>query len=212
MMQTLEQIKATLDQRIPGVCVEIIPNGAPTLSGSLLIDNAHALAAANLLKDDPDLRFDFASNVTGIDWPERIIKEKVKVKKLVDGAEKEVEEVVERKTRAYLECVYHLYSISRREGPLVIRLRTGDRSQNVALPSLTPVWRSCEFQEREVYDLFGIQFQGHPDLRRILMWEEFVDHPMRKDYVAPDDCEYEPTPHDDLIAKAQRHYPVEAAS
>ena len=69
-------------------------------------------------------------------------------------------------------------------GPLIIRLRTGNRTDQVALPSLTPVWRSCEFQEREIFDLFGIQFEGHPDLRRILMWDDFADHPMRKDYVA----------------------------
>ncbi len=211
-MQTLDQIKATLEQKITGARVEIVPNGIATLPGSLLVDNAHALAVANFLKNDSQFQFDFASNVTGIDWPERVIKEKVKVKKLVDGVEKDVDEVVEKTTPAYLECVYHLYSISRGEGPLTIRLRTSDRGQNVNLPSLTPVWRSCEFQEREVYDLFGIQFTSHPDLRRILMWEGFVDHPMRKDYVEPDDYEYEPTPHDELIAKAQRHYPQEATS
>ena len=58
-------------------------------------------------------------------------------------------------------------------------------------------------------DLFGVRFTGHPDLRRILMWDEFVDHPMRKDYVAPDDYEYEPTPHDAVLEKAKRHYPAQ---
>ncbi len=66
-------------------------------------------------------------------------------------------------------------------------MRTIDRAEDNRLPSLTPVWRSCEFQEREIYDLFGIIFEGHPDLRRILMWDEFAHHPMRKDYVAPAD-------------------------
>jgi NADH-quinone oxidoreductase subunit C len=75
------------------------------------------------------------------------------------------------------------------------------------LPSLTPLWRAAEFQEREIYDLFGVHFIGHPDLRRILMWDEFKDHPMRKDYVPPDDFEWEPTPHGDVLAKAQAHYP-----
>jgi NADH-quinone oxidoreductase subunit C len=73
------------------------------------------------------------------------------------------------------------------------------------MPSLTPVWRSAEFQEREVFDLYGIVFKGHPDLRRILMWDEFKDHPMRRDYVEPDDYEYEPTPHDEVLARAKAH-------
>ena len=51
-----------------------------------------------------------------------------------------------------------------------------------------------------------MHFDGHPDLRRILMWDEFVDHPMRKDYREPDDYEYEPTPHGDVLAKAKEHY------
>ena len=73
----------------------------------------------------------------------------------------------------------------------------------VTLPSLTPVWRSAEFQEREIFDLYGIVFEGHPDLRRILMWDEFEDHPMRKDYVEPNDYEYEPTPHDAVLEKVE---------
>ena len=55
-------------------------------------------------------------------------------------------------------------------------MRTVNRTDQVELPSLTPVWRSAEFQEREIFDLFGIVFTGHPDLRRILMWEGFKDH------------------------------------
>ena len=75
------------------------------------------------------------------------------------------------------------------------------------MPSLTPIWRSAEFQEREIFDLYGIRFDGHPDLRRILMWDEFEDYPMRKDYREPDDYEWEPTPHDDVLEKAKQHYP-----
>jgi len=72
------------------------------------------------------------------------------------------------------------------------------------------VYRGAEFQEREAYDLYGIVFDGHPDLRRILMWEGFQDFPMRKDYEPPDDYEYEPTPHDDVLEKAKQHYPQPA--
>ena len=56
----------------------------------------------------------------------------------------------------------------------------------------------------------GAAFDGHPDLRRILMWDEFKDFPMRKDYVEPDDYEWEPTPHADVLEKAKRHYPASA--
>src|SRR5438270_746041 len=87
----------------------------------------------------------------------------------------------------YLEGVYHPYSIQHKAGPIIIRMRTNDRGEGVRLPSLTPIWRSAEFQEREIFDLYGIQFEGHPDLRRILMWDEFKDYPMRKDYREPDD-------------------------
>jgi NADH-quinone oxidoreductase subunit C len=98
--------------------------------------------------------------------------------------------------------------MSLKQGPVVIRMRTGNRTDDVALPSLTPIWRGAEFQEREIYDLFGIRFEGHPDLRRLLMWDGFKDHPMRRDYVEPDDYEYEPTPHDEVLTKARLHYPA----
>jgi NADH-quinone oxidoreductase subunit C len=71
------------------------------------------------------------------------------------------------------------------------------------------LWRGAELQEREVYDLFGIIFEGHADLRRLLMWDDFEGHPMRRDYVAPDDFEYEPTPHDEVLEMARKHYPTE---
>ncbi len=206
-METLEQLKARIEAAAPGVRVEIVPNGNPANPASLLVDGGHARAAAAFLRDDPALAFDYASNVTGVDWPERTVRERIKVKRMAGGVEREVEEVCERKTPAYLEAVYHLYSMSRKDGPLILRLRTENRTDRVSLPSLTPVWRSCEFQEREIFDLYGIVFEGHPDLRRILMWPEFADHPMRKDYAEPDDYEYEPTPHDAVLARARGHYP-----
>jgi NADH-quinone oxidoreductase subunit C len=196
-METIEQIKARIEAAAPGTRAEIVLNGSPANQPSLLLDCGHARAVAQFLRDDPAL----------VDWPEKTIKEKIKVKKMMEGVEKEVEEVCERKTPAYLEAVYHLYSMARKHGPLILRLRTENRADQVALPSLTPVWRSCEFQEREIFDLYGIHFEGHPDLRRILMWPEFTDYPMRKDYVEADDYEYEPTPHDAVLARARQHYP-----
>lgn len=208
-METLEQIVARARTALPGVQLEIVPNDSPSGQRSLRVDAAHAVALACWLRDDPELRLDYCSNVTGVDWPEVERVEKVRGKKLVDGVEKDVEETRKTKSGGYLEAVYHLYSMEKRHGPVIVRMRTENRSDRVALPSLTPVWRSAEFQEREIYDLFGIVFEGHPDLRRILMWDEFKDHPMRKDYVEPDDYEWEPTAHDAVLEKARRHAAAE---
>lgn len=204
-LEPLEQIKLRLEEAIAGLQTEIVPNESPSGQRSLLIDGEHALVAARLLRDDPAWQFDYASNVTGVDWPDTVLKEKVKVKKVVDGVEKEVEETIERAKPGCLEAVYHLYSMRLKHGPLVIRMRTKNRVDQVTLPSLTPVWRGAEFQEREIYDLYGIRFEGHPDLRRILLWEGFADFPMRKDYVEPDDYEWEPTPHDEVLERAKQH-------
>jgi NADH-quinone oxidoreductase subunit C len=205
-METLEQIKSRIEGAVPGAKIVIVPNPGPANQPSLLIDNEHAPGTAKFLRDDPALRLDFCSNVTGVDWLDRTVKKTAKVKKVVDGEEKEVVETTEEKLPGFLEAVYHLYSMTHKHGPVIIRMRTADRAENACLPSLTPIWRSADFQEREIFDLYGVRFDGHPDLRRILMWDEFEDHPMRKDYREPDDYEYEPTPHDDVLEKAKRHY------
>lgn len=211
-MQSLERIRERILEAVPGARVEVVPNPSPSAQHSLWVDAAHAVAVARFLRDDPELRFDYCSNVTGVDWLDQEEEERARVRVVVEGEEREVEERRKRLRPGYLEVVYHLYSMSLRHGPLILRMRTGNRKDQVGLPSLTPIWRSCEFQEREVYDLFGVVFEGHPDLRRILMWDGFQDHPMRKDYVEPDDYEYEPTPHGDVLEKARRHYPQGGAS
>jgi NADH-quinone oxidoreductase subunit C len=200
----LEKIKSDIEAAVPGCRLQIVLNSSPSAQHSLLLGSQDAVEVAKFLRDDPELHLDYCSNVTGVDWLDTEISEKVKVKQLVDGVEQEVEEVRKTRTPGYLEAVYHLYSMEKKHGPVVIRLRTENRTDLVTLPSLTPVWRSAEFQEREVFDLYGIIFEGHPDLRRILMWDEFEDHPMRKDYVEPNDYEYEPTPHDAVLEKSIR--------
>jgi NADH-quinone oxidoreductase subunit C len=185
---TLEDIRARLQAEIPGCQVDLVVNGSPSAQNSLLIDREHGLEAARVLRG---LELDYCSNVTAVDWPERVQTDKVKTKQIVDGVEKEIEQTVKTTIPGYLEVVYHLFSMSKKEGPVVVRMRTGNRTNDVALPSLTPVWRSAEFQEREAFDLYGIVFDGHPDLRRILMWEGFADYPMRKDYVPPPDDDLE---------------------
>ena len=204
-MKSLEEIKSRLESGLTGAKLEIIPNDSPSGQRSLLLEHATAVAAAKTLRDDAELRLDYCSNVTGVDWPEAELTEKIKLKQLVDGVEKEVEQVKKTLRPGYLEAVYHLYSMEKKHGPVILRLRTENRTDKSHLPSLTPVWRGCELQEREAFDLYGIVFDGHPDLRRILMWDGFKDRPMRKDYVAPDDYEYEPTPHDEVLEKAKMH-------
>jgi len=201
----LETIKSELEAGVPGCQLEIVANASPSGQHSLLIDAEHAVAVAGFLRDVIDLRLDYCSNVTGIDWPPKELSEKVKVKKIVDGVEREAEEIHKTQFAGYLEVVYHLFSVEKRHGPITLRMRTRDREAGVHLPSLTPIWRSAEFQEREIFDLFGVIFDGHPDLRRLLMWDEFEDHPMRRDYVDPDDFEYEPTAHDEVLRRAKQH-------
>jgi NADH-quinone oxidoreductase subunit C len=205
-MESLEEIKTRIEKAIPATKIEIVPNPSPVNQPSLLVDNEHAAEVAKFLRDDPLLRLDFCSNATGVDWPDRVVKKTLKMRKIVDGVEKDVDETTEENIPGYLEAVYHLYSITHKHGPVILRMRTVNRTDNARLPSLTPIYRSAEFQEREIFDLYGIHFQGHPDLRRILMWDEFEDYPMRKDYREPDDYEYEPTPHDDVLEKAKQHY------
>jgi len=204
-VETLEQIKARLEAAVPGANLEIIANDSPSVQRSLLADNEYALAIARQLRDDPELRFDYLSNVSGVDWPDCTTTEKVKTRELIEGVEREIERTVEHKRPGFLEAVYHLYSVQLRQGPLILRLRTQDRGEANQVPSLTPIWRGAELQEREAFDLFGIVFDGHPDLRRILMWDGFKDFPMRKDFSEPDDYEYEPTPHDEVLERAKRH-------
>ena len=215
-METPEQIRDRLLARFPDAAITFVPNPGLAAQHSLLLGAAHARAVAEFLRDDPALQLDQCTNVTGIDWPEKEIVETTKVSTPDPanpaGPPKVVEQKTQRLQPGCLEVVYHLYSIALRHGPVILRLRTANRTDQAAVPSLTPVWRSCEFQEREVFDLFGVTFAGHPDLRRILMWDEFKDYPMRRDYVEPDDYEWEPTPHGTVLEKAKAHYPAPAAA
>ena len=212
-MKNVEEIKAAIEAAVPGAGVTIVPNSGPSGQHSLRLAPECAVEVAKFLRDDAELALDFLSNATGVDYLDKEIAEKVKVTrhvaKTVEGLEQTVEEAVDETRKhvepGYLEAVYHLFSVAKKHGPVIIRMRTLNRTDQVELPSLTPVWRAAEFQEREIFDLFGIVFKGHPDLRRLLMWDEFKDHPMRRDYVDPDDYEYEPTPHDEVLARAAAH-------
>jgi NADH-quinone oxidoreductase subunit C/D len=90
---------------------------------------------------------------------------------------------VDYATDGYFEVVYHAFSTERGGGPLTFKVRAD--AADPVLPSMVPIWPGADFQEREAWDLMGVRFAGHPDLRRILMWEGFEGHPLRKDWQEP---------------------------
>jgi NADH-quinone oxidoreductase subunit C len=81
----------------------------------------------------------------------------------------------------YFEVVYHLTSLEHNHS-LVMKARCYGRD-NLSLPSVVSLWRGADFQEREIYDLFGISFDGHPNMSRIFLWNSFEGHPLRRDYL-----------------------------
>ena len=84
----------------------------------------------------------------------------------------------------HFELVYHLVSLTLNQS-IVLKANCYGRD-DLSAPSVCSVWRGADFQEREVWDLFGIRFEGHPNLKRILLWEGFPGHPLRKDYLGQD--------------------------
>ena len=105
-----------------------------------------------LLRDDPELAYDFLSDLCGVDWPGR----------------------PER-----FEVVYNLYSLRHRSR---LRLKVRLPENDPAVPTVSGVWPTADWHEREAYDLYGIRFEGHPDLRRILNPDDFEGFPYRKDF------------------------------
>jgi len=81
----------------------------------------------------------------------------------------------------YFEIVYRLVSLKHNHS-LILKTRCYDR-ENPVVPSVFNIWRAACYQEREVFDLFGIKFEGHPELKRLLLWEGFKGHPLRRDYL-----------------------------
>jgi len=110
---TLEDVRARLQAEIPGCQVDLVVNGSPSAQNSLLIDRQHGLEAARLLRG---LELDYCSNVTAVDWPERCRQTRSRRSRIVDGVEKEIEQAAKTTIPGYLEVVYHLFSISKKEG------------------------------------------------------------------------------------------------
>jgi NADH-quinone oxidoreductase subunit C len=132
----------------------------------------HLVEVCRFLRDDPRLRFELLNCVSGVDYLETDPKKAPKA-----GYE------------PHLEVVYHLQSFTHRHR-FVVKLvlpRWKDNKPGALpeVPSVTPLWRTADWHEREVYDLSGVWFTGHPDLTRILLADDWVGHPLRKDYEFP---------------------------
>ncbi len=124
------------------------------------------------LRDEPDLRFNFLNCISGVDYLETDPKKAAKAD-----------------FKPHLEVVYHLWSLPFKRS-LVLKVMLPRWKDDTAghlpeVPSVSGVWRTADWHEREVFDLCGVSFTGHPDLRRILCPEDWVGHPLRKDYEMP---------------------------
>ncbi len=117
-----------------------------------LVERGSLQGIMRLLRDEPGLDFEMLTDLTAVDWL---------------GQEPR------------FELVYHLYSVKQNHR---VRIKSRVPEQNPEIASLVSLWPSADWMEREVWDLYGIRFSGHPDLRRILLYEEFEGHPLRKDY------------------------------
>jgi NADH-quinone oxidoreductase subunit C len=138
------------------------------------------LEVARTLRDHPALQFDFLENVTAVDWPKRASSAPPSEPGGSGGQRSGAAEGAPRTgPPGEIEVVYHLFSYSQRHG-FAVKVTLGRDAPAVA--SLTSLWDSAEWLEREQYDLLGVKFEGHPDLRRLLLPEDWQGHPLRKDY------------------------------
>jgi NADH-quinone oxidoreductase subunit C len=119
---------------------------------TIVVDRERAPEIFKALRTESDFAFNMLTDVTAVDWLERAPR---------------------------FEVVYHLNSLERRNR---LRVKVQASGDDPWVHSACAVWKSANWLEREVFDMFGIQFRGHPDLRRILLYDEFVGHPLRKDY------------------------------
>jgi NADH-quinone oxidoreductase subunit C len=168
-MTTAEMIALLEEKFGPAVTAK----NAAALDPFVAVDPAKLVEVCAFLRDDSRLKFEMLNDVSGVDYLEPDAKKAAKA-----GFE------------PHLEVVYHLSSFTfpgRRFTVKVILPRWKDNTPGELpeVPSVVNVWKTADWQEREVYDLLGVRFTGHPDLTRILLGDDWVGHPLRKDYEFP---------------------------
>jgi NADH-quinone oxidoreductase subunit C len=138
----------------------------------VVVDTSNLVEICRFLRDDSRLRFELLNCISGVDYLEPDPKKAPKA-----GFE------------PHLEVVYHLQSFTHRHRFVVKvilpRWKDGKAGELPEVHSVVSIWSAAEWHEREVYDLTGVWFTGHPDLHRILLSEDWVGHPLRKDYEFP---------------------------
>jgi len=130
----------------------IVSTHARLGDATALVHKEQLVDVMRFLRDDPELAFDMLTDLTCVDYL---------------GQEPR------------FEIVYHLYSLAKNQR---LRVKARVAEQACEIDTLCPLWASANWMEREVFDLYGVRFTGHPDLRRILLYDEFQGHPLRKDY------------------------------
>jgi NADH-quinone oxidoreductase subunit C len=143
---------AALRRLIEALPDAVIETHAHVGDATARIDPERVVEVARLLRDDSDLEFEMLTDVTAVDYLGQELR---------------------------FEMVYHFYSVARNQR---LRIKARVPEEPAEIDSLVDVYASANWMEREVWDLYGIRFKGHPDLRRILLYEEFEGHPLRKDY------------------------------
>ena len=155
---------------------------------TVIVRREGLLEVAAFLRDDPRLAFNFLMDLSCVDYLTfgRYLANRpalatpsplpyfMKQKPSAETWSRLVDDAAFR-----FEVVSHFYSLDRRHR---VRVKVPVSAADPVLPSLTGLWHSANWFEREVWDMFGLRFTGHPDLKRILMYEEFEGHPLRKDY------------------------------
>ena len=162
---------ATLVQSQFGAAVTGVAMAGPDLSVTVEAD--HLVEVCTFLRDDPRLKFEMLNDVSGVDYLEPDAKKAAKA-----GFD------------PHVEVVYHLSSFTfpgRRFTLKVVlpRWKNDTPGELPEVPTVSGVWPAADWHERECYDLVGVRFVGHPDPRRILMSDDWVGHPLRKDYEFP---------------------------
>ena len=145
--ELVEKVKASLGNAVS--------EGAVALGDAVIHTRPNTLRkVAEFLKDDPDLQFDYLSDLTGVDYLDQ-----------------------DREPR--FEVVYQFNSMNHNYS---IRVRVGIEEEDPKVPTVSDLWKGALFPERELFDMFGIDVTGHPNLKRLIMPQEWEGHPLRKDY------------------------------